>query len=798
MNTILSLKPYSLSFKVINLKLMHIFTNLRLLQIIDTSLLITLLASIAFLLWSSLSDVSAKAQQNEQQYALAMQEAYLAFQKQTELEVLIDNQRKAYDALNDEFFRFANNPNSDRKNLPLIRELSDHLKKRSADTLRAWPINTDLYLKEQFEEFTGVLTSLIDELESLSPGHWLQLARDAHDTSREAHALMEKITTLDDKVGQQTMASIQASIKETAANTQAMAERLEAIKYKTLLITVLIIAGLLLSRFYFSGHFRQLIYTAQAAQAIAEEAVKTKARFLATMSHEIRTPMNGVIGMTRLLMNTPMSKKQSEFVESIHLSGEHLLTVINDVLDFSKIEAGKLDLKREPFELRACIEDVFNLLSAKALEKNLELAYAVAPTIPLFIEGDVARLRQVLTNLIGNAIKFTEHGEVSVFVTAANQDKPRYELEFEISDTGYGIPTDRIDSIFESFSQADNTLTRRGEGTGLGLAISRRLVEMMEGRIWVESQLGVGSHFHFTLTTQTATGKLKPFLYPNIPEITGKRILIIENNPTNHQALQNFCQDWGAITQACTNVSEAISLLVSGQHYDIGLVNSRLPKASALAFGRYVRSRYSQQAFPLILIAPPNDPNPKELVRELFNLYLTKPITRSRLFDSLMTVLGELNLLTARAEQTPLKLGERLPLSILLAEDNPINQIVATSILNEMAYKAEIAENGRQVLEALRKQAFDVIFMDMQMPELDGLAATRLIRNEFPIDRQPIIIAMTANAMESDKQACLTAGMNDYISKPILPEAIEAALQHWCIPPKPQAQPLLNYVSLSQ
>jgi signal transduction histidine kinase/DNA-binding response OmpR family regulator len=759
---------------------MRIFTNLRLLQIIDSSLLLTLLGSIALLVWFSLSDVSVKVQQNQQQFALAMQEAYIAFQKQNELEVLIDNQRKAYDALSSEFFRFANNPNSNRENLPLLRALSDHLKKTSADILRVWPTNADPYLKEQFEEFTGILTSLIDELESLSPGHWLQLAHDAHDTSREAHAIIEKVTTLDDKVGQQVMRSIQVSIQETTTNTQVMAERLNAIKYKALFTTVLIITGLLLSRIYFSGQFRQLIYTAQHAQALAEEAVKTKARFLATMSHEIRTPMNGVIGMTRLLMNTPMSKKQSEFVESIHLSGEHLLTVINDVLDFSKIEAGKLDLKREPLELRACIEDVFSLLSSKALEKNLELAYAVAPTIPLFIEGDVARLRQILTNLIGNAIKFTEQGEVSVFVTAAKIDNQAYELEFEIRDTGYGIPADRIESIFESFSQADNTLTRQGEGTGLGLAISRRLVEMMEGRIWVESQLGIGSHFYFTLMTQAATGKLKPFLYPNIPEIIGKRILIVENNPTNHQALQDFCKDWGAITQACSNSSEAISLLVSGQHYDIGLVNSRLPNASALEFGRYVRNRYNQQTFPLILVASPNDPHPKELVRELFNLYLTKPITRSRLFDSLMTVLGELNLVTIRAEQAPLKLGERLPLSILLAEDNPINQIVATSILNEMAYKVEIAENGRQVLEALHKKPFDVVFMDMQMPELDGLSATRLIRSEFPLERQPIIIAMTANAMESDKQACLTAGMNDYISKPILPEAIETALEHWC------------------
>lgn len=775
---------------------MRIFSNLRLLQLIDSALLLTLLSVIVLLLWFSLSNLSAKAQQNQQDAASAMQKAYTTFQEQMKLEELLDKQRQAYDALDDEFFRFAKNPNSDRGNLPLLHALSDNLKEQSNELLRVWPKTAEPQLKDQFEEFTGIMTGLIDELESLSPGHWQQLARDAHNIAHDAQDLVEKLANIDNQIGFQVMTAIQDSIQNNTSNTFQMSAQLDIIKYQALLSAIFIIAGLLASRFYFSSHFKQLIQAAQTAQQLAEEAVNTKARFLATMSHEIRTPMNGVIGMTRLLMNTPMSKKQSEFVESIHLSGEHLLTVINDVLDFSKIEAGKLDLKHEPLELRSCIEEVLNLLSSKAIEKNLELAYAVAPAIPLFITGDMARLRQILTNLVGNAIKFTPQGEVSIFVTVNNQQGDDYELEFEISDTGFGIPADRLDSIFESFSQADNALTIQGEGTGLGLAISRRLVEMMHGRIWAESTLGVGSRFHFTLKTQQAEGKLKPFLYPNIPEIAGKRILIIENNPVNHQALQDFCSAWGAITQACTNTNEAISLLISGNTYDIGLVDSRLPNASALDFGRYVRSNYSLQEFPLILIAPPNDPHPKEIVRELFNLYLTKPITRSRLFDSLMTVLGELNLVTTRIEQAPLKLGERLPLSILLAEDNPINQIVASSILDEMAYKVEIAENGRQAIEALRAKPFDVIFMDMQMPELDGLSATRLIRAEFPANRQPIIIAMTANAMESDKNACLAAGMNDYISKPILPEAIEAALEHWCSTPTNNPKELV-YANLS-
>ncbi len=759
---------------------MRFFTNLRLLQLIDSALLILLLGVIAVLLWFSLSDVSNKAQQNQQHATVSLQSAYDAFQQQIKLETQIDEQREALNTLNDALFSFASNPNSDRSGLAHLQTLSQRLQEESEQLLQVWPSNADTELKAQFEEVSGIMTGLAYELESLSPGHWKQLAQDAQDTTRDAQELIEELETLDDAMAQQVTAAIQQSIASNTDNTAQMATRLETIKHRTLWFTAALILSLLVSRAYFSGTFKQLLETARNAQHVAEDAVKTKSRFLATMSHEIRTPMNGVIGMTRLLMNTPMSKKQSEFVESIHLSGEHLLTVINDVLDFSKMEAGKLDLKREPLELRACIEDVLNLLTSKALEKDLELAYAVGPSIPLFIEGDMVRLRQVLTNLLGNAIKFTDSGEITVFVMLRNQVDGEYELEFQINDTGPGIPAERLESIFEQFSRAEETLSHRHEGTGLGLAISRRLVEMMEGRIWAESTLGVGSHFHFTLKPRQAAGKLKPFLHPNIPEIVGKRILVVENNPASSQALSDFCSGWGAKVDSVKSVSDAIGWIAVGRTYDIALVDSNLPGDTPLEFAKYVRNRYDKQTLPLILIAPPNDRHPKDTVRELYNLYLTKPITRSRLFDSLMTVLGELNLLTIRPEITQNKLGERLPLRILLAEDNPINQIVATSILDEMAYKADVAENGREVIEMLRKKPYHVIFMDMQMPEMDGLEATRRIREEFPADRQPVIIAMTANAMDSGKQECLAAGMNDYISKPILPETVEAALQHWC------------------
>jgi CheY-like chemotaxis protein len=305
---------------------------------------------------------------------------------------------------------------------------------------------------------------------------------------------------------------------------------------------------------------------------------------------------------------------------------------------------------------------------------------------------------------------------------------------------------------------------------------------MMGGTIWAESTLGVGSRFHFTLKTRQAKGKLKPFSHTNIPEIVGKHILLVENNPASSQAMQDFCRGWGANVDTSNTAVDAISRIALGKPYDIILVESNLPGDSPMELAKYIRQRFSKQELPLILIAPPNDRHPKETVRELYNLYLTKPITRSRLFDSLMTALGELNLVSTRSEQSKLKLGERLPLTILLAEDNPINQIVASSILDEMAYKVDLAESGLEVLQAMRKKAYDVILMDMQMPDMDGLEATRRIRADFPPDQQPIIIAMTANAMEGDRQECLQAGMNDYISKPVLPEAVETALQYWSTP----------------